>query len=180
MAKVIAETERLILRELVFEDAERLFLLDSNPLVMQFIGVPVITKIEESEKLIQKILKQYQDYGVGRWAVIEKASGLLIGWSGLKFLVEPINGFNEVYEFGYRFLPEFWGKGFATEAGKAVLDFGFNDLNLNIIYACADIKNEGSNKILGEKFQFTKRGTFVDSLDNATCFWYDLEKGNYL
>lgn len=179
MAKVFIETSRLILREIVTEDVDRIFLLDSNPEVMKYIGVKPVTKLEESEETINKIRKQYQENGIARWAVIEKESNLLIGWSGLKLLTEPINGFKNVYELGYRFLPEFWGKGYATEAGKAVLDYGFNEINLEVIYACADIENLDSNKILKDKLGFESHGTFVDPLDNATCFWYELKKEKY-
>ena len=175
MAKIFVETPRLILREIISEDLDRIFLLDSYPDVMRYIGVEPVQTIEESVETINKIRKQYQENGIGRWAVVEKESNLLIGWSGLKLLTEPINGFKNVYELGYRFLLEFWGKGYATEAGKAVLDYGFNKMNLDTIYACADIENLDSNKILKDKLGFESQGTFVDPLDNATCFWYQLE-----
>ena len=175
MAKIFVETPRLILREIISEDLDRIFLLDSNPDVMRYIGVEPVQTIEESVETIKKIQRQYRENGIARWAVIEKESNLFIGWSGLKLLTEPINGFKNVYELGYRFLPEFWGKGYATEAGKAVLDYGFNKMNLDTIYACADIKNLDSNKILKDKLGFESQGTFVDPLDNATCFWYQLE-----
>lgn len=179
MAKVFIETSKLILREIVTEDVDRIFLLDSNPEVMKYMIVKPVTKLEESEETINKIRKQYQENGIARWAVIEKESDLLIGWSGLKLLTEPINGFNNVYELGYRFLPEFWGKGYATEAGKAVLDYGFNEMKLEVIYACVDIENSSSDKILKDKLGFESQGTFVDPLDNATCFWYELKKEKY-
>lgn len=179
MAKIFIETPRLILREIIFEDLERIFLLDSNPEVMKYIGVKPVTTLQESKETIKKIRKQYQENGIARWAVIEKETNLLIGWSGLKLLTEPINGFINVYELGYRFLPEFWGKGYATESGKAVLEYGFNEMNLDKIYACVDIHNIDSDKILKDKLGFESQGTFVDPLDNATCFWYELKKENF-
>lgn len=179
MAKIFIETERLILREIVAEDLDRMFLLDSNPEVMKYIGLKPVTKLEESVETINKIRKQYEENGIARWAVIEKASKLMIGWSGLKFLREPINGFQDVYEIGYRFLPESWGKGYATEAAKAVLEYGFTTLNVETIYACADIENTDSNKILHQKLGFEEKGTFIDELDGATCFWYELKKENF-
>ena len=179
MAKIFVETPRLILSEIISEDLDRIFLLDSNPDVMRYIGVEPVKTIEESVETIKKIQRQYRENGIARWAVIEKESNLLIGWSGLKLLTEPINGFKNVYELGYRFLPEFWGKGYATEAGKAVLAYGFNEMNLDKIYACVDIKNSSSDKILKDKLGFVSQGTFVDPLDNATCFWYELEKEKF-
>ena len=179
MAKIFIETPRLILREIISEDVDRIFLLDSNPAVMKYIGVKPLTKIEESEETITKIRKQYEENGIARWAVIEKASNLLIGWSGLKLLTEPLNGFKNVYELGYRFLPEFWGKGYATESAKAVIEYGFEQMNLEIIYACTDVNNLNSSNILKNKLGFSEKGTFIDDLDNATCFWFELEKDNF-
>ncbi len=60
--------------------------------------------------MIRTIQKQYEENGVGRLAVIEKESGLMIGWSGLKLLRQPVNGYVNTLDLGYRFIPEFWGK----------------------------------------------------------------------
>lgn len=178
MTKNSIETPRLILREIVLEDAERLFLLDSNAEVMKFIGVPVANGLSETEENIRKIRKQYEENGIGRWAVIEKDSGLLIGWSGLKYLTEEINGHKNIYDLGYRFLPEFWGKGYATESAKAFLDYSFNTLNFPAIYAHAHCRNDDSNKIL-KKIGFRQTEKFVVDLDGAECFWYELKKEDY-
>ena len=169
MVKIFVETERLILRELVPEDAERMFLLDSNPEVMRYLGRNTVTKVEESSEIIEKIRKQYRENGIGRWAVVEKSSNLLIGWSGLKFLTEEINGFKNVYELGYRFLPESWGKGYASESARASLNYGFNILDVEVIYASATIDNDGSNHVL-RKLGFTQKVTFIDPLDHEECF----------
>lgn len=172
------ETERLIMRPIVNDDLERMFLLDSNPEVMKYIGVAPVTKLEESEEIIRKIRKQYKENGIGRWAVIEKESGLLIGWSGLKFLTEPINGYNNVYDLGYRFLPQYWGKGYASESAKEFLKFSFEEMKLPVVYAHAHCGNEASNQIL-QKIGMNLTGKFVDDLDGAECFWYELKKENY-
>ena len=179
MAKIFIETTRLILREIISEDVDRIFLLDQNPEVMKYVGVKPVTKIEESVETIKNIRNQYAENGIARWAVIEKKSDLLIGWSGLKLLTKPLNGFSNVYELGYRFLPEYWGKGYATESAKAVIEYGFEQMNLEIIYACTDVNNLNSSNILKNKLGFSEKGTFIDDLDNATCFWFELEKENF-
>ncbi|SHM49711.1 GNAT family N-acetyltransferase [Chryseobacterium polytrichastri] len=170
------ETERLLLRKLEDTDYERLFLLDSDPEVMKYIGVPVVKDVNDSKKMIQFIQKQYAENGVGRFAVIEKESNLLIGWSGLKFLTEPINGYKNVYELGYRYLPEYWGKGYAMEAAKASLNYGFNDIDTDIIYAMAHSENDGSNHIL-QKLGFERTGEFMEP--DGMCFWYELQREKY-
>ena len=166
-------TERLLLRKLTEDDVDSIFLLDSNPEVMKYVGVPPVTSKEESAKMIENIINQYQNNGTGRLAVTEKESNRFIGWSGIKLLTEEVNGFKNVYELGYRFLPEFWGKGYATESALASLDLGFNQLNADKIYAYADIDNESSNHIL-TKLGFENKGKFIDKGDH--CFWYELEK----
>ncbi|KFC20400.1 GNAT family N-acetyltransferase [Chryseobacterium sp. FH1] len=166
-------TERLILRKLTKDDVDNIFLLDSNPDVMKYVGVPPSISKEQSEKMIENILNQYEKNGTGRLAVIEKETNKFIGWSGIKLLTEEVNGFKNIYELGYRFLPEFWGKGYATESAKASLDLGFNQLNADKIYAYADVENQSSNSIL-TKLGFENKGEFLDNGDN--CYWYELEK----
>ncbi|SHJ98300.1 GNAT family N-acetyltransferase [Epilithonimonas mollis] len=168
-------TERLILRKLKEDDVDNIFLLDSNPEVMKYVGVPPLTHKEESAKMLENIINQYEKNGTARLAVIEKESNRFIGWSGIKLLTDEVNGFKNIYELGYRFLPEFWGKGYATEAALASLDLGFNQLNAEKIYAYADINNQSSNHIL-TKLGFENKGTFIDEGDN--CYWYELEKNN--
>lgn len=172
---MILETERLILRKLEDEDFERMFLMDSDPEVMKYLGTPVKT-VEESKNIIKMIQKQYEENGVGRLAVIEKKSGLMIGWSGLKLLKQPINGHVDTLDLGYRFIPEFWGKGYAWEAAIASLKYGFNELNAETIYAYADAGNAGSNYIL-TKMGFENTGEFEDS--GVKCFWYKLKHEKY-
>ncbi len=168
-------TERLILRKITPDDLEDMFLLDSNPDVVKYVGIQPLTKKEQSLTMIENIINQYQNNGTGRLAVIEKETNRFIGWSGIKLLTEEVNGFKNVYELGYRFLPEFWGKGYATESALASLDLGFNQLNADKIYAYADVDNDSSNHIL-TKLGFENKGTFLDEGDN--CYWYELEKNN--
>lgn len=155
------ETNRLIMRPFEERDAEGLFLLDSNPDVMKYVGGVVSTKIEQSQQMIEFIQKQYKENGVGRLAVIEKSTNTLIGWSGLKYLTSEINGMKNVYELGYRFLPEYWGKGYATETARAALNYAFNEIKTDVVYAMAVTENTGSNRVL-QKLGFEELGTFLD------------------
>lgn len=169
------ETQRLILRKLEEADFDRMFLMDSDPEVMKYLGKPVIN-VDESKEAIKMIQKQYEENGVGRLAVIEKESGLMIGWSGLKLLKQPINGHVNTLDLGYRFIPEFWGKGYAIEAARASLEYGFNELEAEVIYAYADSGNTGSNYIL-KKLGFKNTEEFEDS--GVKCFWYELKREQY-
>ncbi|GGD20311.1 hypothetical protein GCM10011368_22790 [Hyunsoonleella pacifica] len=102
------ETERLILRELRATDLNNMFKLDSNPEVHRYLGnKPVKTKAE-SQKILESVLRQYKDRGIGRWAAIEKSSGEFIGWSGIRLNTEfNMNGFTKYHDVGYRLLPKY-------------------------------------------------------------------------
>jgi len=170
--KIFAETERVILRELVETDDIGMFELDADPEVHRYLGNKPLTTIEQSQKEIGFIRQQYIDFGIGRWAVIEKTTGNFLGWSGLKLNTKEVNKHSHFYDIGYRLIKKFWGKGYATESAIAALDYGFNELNLQTIYGMADVENTGSNKVL-KKIGLTYMETFDYSgiLHN----WYKME-----
>jgi len=143
------ETERLLLRDLRLTDLEGMFELDSNSEVHRFLGNKPVKTISESQKIIESVLIQYQERGIGRWAAIEKATGAFIGWSGLRLNQEyNMNGFTNYYDVGYRLIPKYWGKGYATESGKAAIDYAFKILRLPEVYATAEINNQSSHNAL--------------------------------
>ena len=171
--KIFTETERLILRGIIAGDEGGLFELDSDPEVHRYLGNKPVLHIEQARETVQLIRQQYIDYGIGRWAVIEKASGNFIGWAGLKFVTDKINNHIRFYDLGYRLIKKYWGKGYATEAAKASLEYGFNGLNLPVIYGMADTENTGSNNVL------TKVGlSFINTFDHEGIkhHWYSITK----
>ena len=132
--KYYIETERLILRELLATDDEGMFELDSNPEVHKYLGNKPVTKIEECRETIQVVQKQYIENGIGRFAMIEKSTENFVGWSGIKFIKEPVNNHIIFYEVGYRLIPKYWGKGYATESTISSLNFAFEKLNAKDVY----------------------------------------------
>ncbi|WP_298997068.1 GNAT family N-acetyltransferase [uncultured Tenacibaculum sp.] len=177
--KFYLETERLILREFRKSETEGIFELDSNAEVYKYLGNNPITTYKQAEDIITFFEEQYKERGIGRFAAFEKSSGEFIGWSGLKLNTgekEELNGFTDFIDIGYRFIPRFWGKGYASESAFACLDFGFKEMNYDIIYGAADVENIGSNKILqkiGLQFvnKFDYKGVDVN--------WYELKKSDY-
>ena len=82
-----------------------------------------------------------------------KRNNLLIGWSGLKLIDYEINGHQNFYEIGYRFLPEFWGKGYATESVIPFVKMGFSEFkDVRKLYAYADVNNTASLNVLKNRF----------------------------
>lgn len=172
----LIETKRLILRNLTLADANAMFELDSDPLVQRFVGNKPIKSLTEAKKNIEFIQAQYLQNGVGRLAVIEKETGDFLGWGGLKLITEEMNGHLNFYELGYRFMPKYWRKGFATEVANASIKYGFTELELNNIYAIADNENHASKNVL-EKVGFK----FIHVFDYQSIphSWFNLAKKDY-
>lgn len=143
MSRTIFSTERLLFRRFTLDDSSLIHQMNSDPLVLKYVHELASTPERALERLQNNILPQYLQYGYGRWAVCLKEENDFIGWCGLKFRSER----NET-DLGYRFIPSYWGKGYATEAAMACLDYGFNHLQLNRITAAAHIENSASLHII--------------------------------
>ena len=174
--KIITETERLIIREIVSTDVDAMYELHSDPEVHRYLGNKIITSQEKLIKAIDSLRQQYIDFGVGRWAMIDKKTNEFIGWTGIEFVTKETNNYKCFYDLGYRLLKRFWGQGFATESAFASVDYAFDKLNTTEIYAMADIENEGSNKILKKVgLKFIETFDFEGIKHN----WYKLERSKY-
>lgn len=139
----IVETERLYLRRFTIEDAELVLLLNSNVEVLKYLDEPPLQDIPHAEKILNDMIFPQYKLGLGRWAVFIKESDTFIGWCGLKYRPE----LDEI-DLGYRYIPQYWGKGYAYEAAKAALDYGFTGLKLKTIIGRAHVDNTASLHIL--------------------------------
>ncbi|WP_375241571.1 GNAT family N-acetyltransferase [Lacinutrix sp.] len=172
------ETERLRLRELRKSDLEGMFKLDSNPNVHKYLGNKPIKTKTEAQKILDSVLQQYTERGIGRFAVIEKASGDFIGWSGLRLNTEyNMNGFTKYYDVGYRLIERFWGKGYATESGKASVDYAFNTMKLPELYATTEISNQASHNAL-LKIGLQYKTDFFFEQEQMNLRWYTIKNPN--
>jgi RimJ/RimL family protein N-acetyltransferase len=142
--KVILETDRLILREYVEEDAEAFFKLNSDPEVLRFVPDKLLLNVEQARQiLVDHPIADYRKYGFGRGACILKSTGEQIGFAGLKYLEE----FSEV-DVAFRLMRTHWGLGLATEAAIASVRFGFADLGLKRIIGLVMPENVASARVL--------------------------------
>ena len=124
----LIETKNLMLREFKATDVANIYKLDSNEEVHKYLGKKPITTLKEAEKIVSFFHLQYKERGIGRFATIEKSSGKFIGWAGLKLNLdekEMLNGYTNFIDIGYRFIPEFWGKGYANEACTSLIEYFF-------------------------------------------------------
>jgi ribosomal-protein-alanine N-acetyltransferase len=126
--KIVLETERLILREYGEDDAPTFFRLNSDPEVMRYVPDEPMTSVDQArEILITHPLADYAQNGFGRLACVLKATGEHIGFCGLKYIKEI-----DDIDLGFRFLPEHWGKGLATESARAVVRYGFTEMAIEV------------------------------------------------
>lgn len=174
--KIFAETERFILREILPTDIDGMFTLDNDPEVHKFLGCKTIATRAQALEVISFIRQQYVSKGIGRWAIIDKKNGEFIGWTGLKFVTELTNKHKNYYDLGYRLIKKYWGKGIATETAIASLQYSFDRLNANVVYAMADVENISSNKIL-KKLGFSHIENF--DLDGVDHNWYTIDRKKY-
>ena len=157
-----------------------MFELNSNPLVQMYTGDALVATKEQAEEILHNIvLKDYEIYGYGRFAVIHKPDQKLIGFTGIKYLPEA----NGESDLGYRFLPEYWGKGIATESSKMSLKFAFKKLKLKRIFGFAELENSASkNVLLKVGFKLDKIDFYPgeeDIPEKKTLQWFVLTKKEY-
>lgn len=152
------ETDRLILRRFEYSDDDamlRYWIADEK---IQFMySEPVYTTKEEVNTLLKKYIGSYENNDYYRWAIILKSSGECIGQIAY-FLVDSKNHFAEIE---YCIGSDFQCQGFATEATKAVIGYGFNRINLHKVQICTKTVNKASKRVI-EKCGFTYEGTLRD------------------
>lgn len=156
------ETERLILRQIEDDDANAIMALRSNPEVNKYIDRPSDITMENVKEFIEAIKKGESLYRV----IILKENYQLIGTVCLwQFSFETGSA-----EIGYELLPQFSGKGYMQEAVSKVIEFGFNQLELQKIDAFTTQDNERSIKLL-DRLHFVKNNrTQTDESVTIICY----------
>lgn len=164
--KIILETERLYLREFIGSDGYHFYHLNNDFEVVKYTGNEPFSSLEETMNFIIN----YSDYkrnGYGRWAVCLKKTNEFLGWCGLKY--EEEKGETDL---GYRFYKKYWGKGYATEAAKACVNYGFSVLKVKKIVGRAYVENKASIEVL-KKCNLTFNNEFM--YDNQPSVLYSLK-----
>lgn len=169
------ETPRLLLRQMLPDDAQALFEMDSNPNVHRYLGNEPVESIDAVYGYINHIRGQYESNGIGRFSVVLKTTGEVIGWAGIKYITEPENGRVDFYDLGYRLQEKHWRKGYALEAAKAWLDHGFNQMKIPQMVGTVHIDNAGSNAIL-QKIGMVKTAEYLHH--DLPCNWYEINNPN--
>ena len=145
--QVFLETERLVLRRFTEDDVDDLVELDGDPEVMHFVNGGRATPRDEIEhEVLPEFLGHYERHaGYGFWAAVEKSTGRFVGW----FHLRPAEGSEpDEVELGYRLRRSAWGKGYATEGSRALIDKGFAELGVERVVAFTMAVHVASRRVM--------------------------------
>jgi ribosomal-protein-alanine N-acetyltransferase len=149
------ETNRLNLRLFTAADFDLLHSLHANPEVAKSTIDGMQTR-DQVRQHLNSFISHQEKFGYSQFAVFEKASGKFIGRAGItnRTLSPTIGPQNEVR---FAFLPDFWGKGYASEVTEFLLKFAFETLKLDVVSAANGPKNAPSHRVLIKNgFKFIK------------------------
>ena len=156
------ETNRLILRRFVIEDAEDVYRnWASDPEVTKYLTWPTHASVEISKMLLNDWIPRYDDGGYFNWAIEWKGNGGVIGNISVVRLREDI----DEAEIGYCMSKAYWGRGIMPEALKAVMDYLFDTAGMNRVSACHDANNPKSGRVM-EKAGMKQEGVLRQSGKN--------------
>lgn len=139
-------TERLLLRRWRSRDAEPFAGLNADPLVMEHF--PATLARVQSDALIERMERSFRDNGYGAWAVELPGSLELAGFVGLWPQNSRQLAFTPAVEIGWRLCRAAWGRGIATEAAVACLDFGFGELGFDHVVSFTTAANKRSRAVM--------------------------------
>jgi RimJ/RimL family protein N-acetyltransferase len=173
------ETDRLRHRMLRIEDLADLMSIVGDPEVMKYLGVEGGTPmgLEEAEDALTGMIAFWDRRGFGRWAVLDKANGKMVGLCGLRLL-------EDTPELFYAFAKDYWRQGFATESAKACLRYGFEELQFDRIVAACRHANDASIRVM-KKIGMRYEGEINYQGVNAVCYvvtrdTFELDDSTYL
>ncbi len=142
MSRIIATTNRLVLKEFSIDDIDGFFELNNDPVVLKYTGDKAFVNKTEVAEFISKY-DQYEKYGFGRWSVYLKDTNQYVGFTGLRHSKE-----SKDIDIGFRINRKYWGKGFATESAMASLNVAFHQYNVEQVTARAMKDNVASHTVI--------------------------------
>ena len=152
----VLKTERLYLRSFLVKDAKDLLEMRTDDRVMKYLGRDKMKDLTEAKAYIQKVNKEAQNNKIIEWAITlnHKFIGKLGYWQ--------IMPQHRRAEIGYTLMTEYFGRGLMSEAVAAVLQYGFEEMNLHSIEANVDPRNLKSVQLLTRN-GFVKEGHFKEN-----------------
>ncbi|MGG5460896.1 GNAT family N-acetyltransferase [Clostridium sp. B9] len=176
----IIESKRIILRTWEEEDLNDLYEYASNEIVGPNAGWPVHKSIEDSKSILRHFIKSDEVF-----AILLKSENKVIGSIGLHRRMPDKNlAHLNQREFGFVLNPKYWGQGIMGEAINSLYDYGFNQLDLDLIWCCHFEDNNNSKRVCeknGLKYKFT-RDKVLELLGNkeVKALYYNISKEEYI
>lgn len=171
-------TDRIVLRQIKFRDAESLFKFRSDPEVQVFNG-GVMLGVDDAIELIRKLEEQAESKAGLHWGLTVYPDDVVVGLFGLA----NWSAIDRRAELGYSMAKEYWGLGIAHEACQELIRFGFERLGLNKLHACPLIQNNRSIALI-ERLGFKLEGVFREHFFLQGTYYdegqYALFVGDYL
>jgi ribosomal-protein-alanine N-acetyltransferase len=162
-------TERLRLRRWCRSDREPFAALNADPMVMEYL--PGRLSRAASDRLVARIEAGFDRHGYGLWALELRSTGEFLGFTGLEVPSFEAH-FTPTVEVGWRLARSAWGHGYATEAGRASLAFGFEEVGLEEIVSTTSAPNTRSQAVM-KRIGMTRDP--ADDFDHP-----ELEEGHHL
>ena len=164
-------TDRLVLRPFTPDDAPVLHRLAAAPGVMQYFPTPEPPDLARVERLIARQSAEWEERGYAWWAVTLPASDTLLGWCGLQYLPDT-----DETEVGYLLGREYWGHGYATEAARASVAFGFEHFDFVEIIGITHPENVASQNVLKKcGMRFTAATRYF----NMDCYRFAVKRADW-
>tara|TARA_B100000676_G_C18024179_1_gene814547 strand:- start:1119 stop:1646 length:528 start_codon:yes stop_codon:yes gene_type:complete len=138
------ETENLILRPFKDEDVDDYFGVLDSPEVRRWLHIPESLDRSDAWQQMAWFVGQWELRGTGHWALEEKKSGQFVGRAGLH---RPERHDWPGVEVGWLLHPDYWGRGYATEAGVEAVRYGFEELQVDKLFSCILPENHRSQAV---------------------------------
>ena len=165
------QSERLIIRPTLEQDAELIYQLMNSPKFIKYVGDRQLYSVKDAEKYIQdKMLPQLHSLGYSNYSLINKKNGAKIGICGL-YDREGLDGI----DIGFGILPPYEGLGYAFESSSRIIKAGFEELEISELKAITNKKNISSQSLLF-KLGFKLEGTIMLPNENDELLLYKIEK----
>ena len=172
MHNVTLETDRLILRPLTVDDADAVFVWAGDPAVNRFMSYTLYTEVEQVRQWLRSV--EQEPEGVYEFGFVRKSDGLLIGSGG----VGPDSREPGAWDFGYNLRHDCWGRGYATEATRAILAFSHKELGAKVFAANHAVDNPASGRVMekcGLTFRHYGEYSKFDGSETFRAKFYRLE-----
>jgi [ribosomal protein S5]-alanine N-acetyltransferase len=161
----ILRSDRLVLREITVADLPALERIFGDSLCMRY--YPSVKDAAATRDFFNRLaFESYEKNGFGLWAMIDRKSGDLLGDCGIT-LQETSRGMEP--ELGYHLWPDYWGKGYATEAATACRNHAFSAMGLSRLVSIVSLENLPSQKVAGRVHQrrevFSKQNSAGETVE---------------